>query len=158
MREDDNRDHSRSRAPLRKKDNAASENRQSAQMIKSRLQEAASSKELFPHKTGVNHRRSDAFDAADATADLFAKQMPVPFMDGALDSPPAPGRSSETGRLNIRGAAKASAVHDFAIKGMAPGSTARELFPAHTNVGKELFADRLEGRLQQRKRAEDLFY
>ncbi|KAI9885218.1 MAG: hypothetical protein M1823_002990 [Watsoniomyces obsoletus] len=31
------------------------------------------------------HRRSDAFDAADETADLFAGKMTVPFMDGARD-------------------------------------------------------------------------
>jgi hypothetical protein len=140
----------------RRRGSAALENRRSAQLIKSRLQEAASDKELFPHKTGINHRRSDAFDAADATADLFAKQMPVPFVDGSSDDRPIGARKSEAGRLNIRGVAKASAVHDFAIKGMAPGSTVKELFPAHSNVGKELFADRLGGKGQRRK-AEDLF-
>jgi hypothetical protein len=150
--------HARSRSDgRRRRDSAALENRRSAQVIKARIQEAVSSKELFPHKTGVNHRRSDAFDAADATADLFAKQMPVPFMDGSSDERPIATRKSEAGRLNIRGVAKASAVHDFAIKGMAPGSSVKELFPAHTNVGKELFSDRLEGRGQRRQKAEDLF-
>lgn len=44
-------------------------------------------KELFPSKTSVSHhRRSDAFDAADETADLFATGMPVPFTDGAMDT------------------------------------------------------------------------
>ena len=43
-------------------------------------------KPVFPNKTGIsNHRRSDAFDAADETADLFANGMSVPFTDGALD-------------------------------------------------------------------------
>lgn len=127
-------------------------------MIKARLREEASVKELFPHKTGVNHRRSDAFDAADATADLFAKQMPVPFMDGSSDQRPVGRIDSELGRLNIRGVAKASAVRDFAIKGMASESSVKELFPSHSNGGKELFADRLEGRGQRRQKAEDLFY
>ncbi|KAI4134191.1 MAG: hypothetical protein LQ347_001729 [Umbilicaria vellea] len=44
-------------------------------------------KELFPSKTSIiHHRRSDAFDAADETADLFATGMPVPFTDGAMDT------------------------------------------------------------------------
>jgi hypothetical protein len=77
-------------------------------------------------------------------------------VDGSSDDRPIGARKSEAGRLNIRGVAKASAVHDFAIKGMAPGSTVKELFPAHSNVGKELFADRLGGKGQRRK-AEDLF-
>jgi hypothetical protein len=51
-------------------------------MIKAQLKEAGSSKELFPHKLGVSHRRSGAFDAADATAALFSQQMSVPFTDG----------------------------------------------------------------------------
>jgi len=47
---------------------------------------ASLKKSLFPNKTGTsNHRRSDAFDAADETADLFANGMSVPFTDGAMD-------------------------------------------------------------------------
>ncbi|MCJ1367160.1 hypothetical protein MMC16_006292 [Acarospora aff. strigata] len=46
-------------------------------------------KSLFPNKTGTsNHRRSDAFDAADETASLFANGMSVPFTDGTLDNSP----------------------------------------------------------------------
>lgn len=139
-------------------------------MIKARLQEAnsASTKELFPHKLGVRHHRSDAFDAADATADLFAKQMPVPLVDGAGDERPrndssslasriTTSKSSEFGRLNIRGVAKASVTMDFSIKGAAQGSKAKELFP-HNNAGKELFESRLEGRGSRRQKAEDLFH
>ena len=156
--DDESLDDARSRSLGRRTRNtAAFENRRSAQMIKARLQEAASAKELFPHTTGINHRRSDAFDAADSTADLFASKMPVPFMDGSSDERPIARRTYENGRLNIRGVARASAVHDFAIKGMAPGTSVKELFPAHTNVGKELFADRLGGRGQRRQKAEDLF-
>jgi hypothetical protein len=42
-------------------------------------------RELFPLKATRSHRRSDAFDAADETADLFAGKMAVPFVDGAGD-------------------------------------------------------------------------
>ena len=45
-------------------------------------------KEIFPLRAGTSihsHRRSDAFDAADETADLFATGMSVPFVDGAVD-------------------------------------------------------------------------
>ena len=53
-------------------------------------------KELFPLKAGVSvHRRTDAFDAADETADLFASGMSVPFIDGAND------RSANHGRLRL---------------------------------------------------------
>ncbi|KAI9809677.1 MAG: hypothetical protein M1825_000109 [Sarcosagium campestre] len=43
--------------------------------------------ELFPQKVNNvgHHRRSDAFDAADETADLFAGRMGVPFVDGGVD-------------------------------------------------------------------------
>jgi hypothetical protein len=152
----------------RSRDTAASANRVKAQIIKSHLKGAGSSKELFPQKIGVNHRRSIAFDAADATADLFAKQMPVPFTDGSVDqrsrsnglSPTSrisSKQNSEVGRLNIRGVAKASTTHDFAIKGAAQENAAKELFP-HDNAGKELFEARLEGRGRRRQKAEDLFY
>lgn len=40
-------------------------------------------KELFPNKSiSSNHRRTDAFDAADETADLFATGLNVPLADG----------------------------------------------------------------------------
>lgn len=152
----------------RRRDSAASANRLKAQMIKARLQEASSTKELFPHKLGINHRRSDAFDAADATADLFAKQMPIPFVDGATEQRSRNTDLSVTqgivssqnpnyGRLNIRGGAKAAVTNDFSIKGAAQGNGAKELFP-HNNAGKELFEARLEGRGLRRQKAEDLFY
>lgn len=151
----------------RRRDSAAAANRLKAQMIKARLQEASSTKELFPHKLGVTHRRSDAFDAADATADLFAKQMAVPLMDGSseqrsrksdsLAARIVNSQNPEFGRLNIRGVAKASATNDFSIKGAAQGKSAKELFP-HNNAGKELFESRLDGRGLRRQKAEDLFH
>jgi hypothetical protein len=131
-------------------------------MIKAQLQEAGSTKELFPHKLGVSHRRSGAFDAADATADLFAKQMPVPFTDGSGDQRPRGSLASRITNVQdterkIRGVAKASATHDFTIRGAAQENAAKELFP-NDNAGKELFEARLEGRGGRRQKAEDLFY
>ena len=148
-------------ARSRRQDMAASANRNKAQMIKAQLRGTTAAKELFPSKP--SNRRSSAFDEADATADLFARQMPVPFLDGGSDQRsnfglPLAARISgksniDTGRLNIRGAARAT--HDFAIKGAADG-VVRELFPSGGNAGKELFAN-LEGRGRRRNKAEDLF-
>lgn len=150
----------------RRRDMAASANRQKAQMIKAQLRETTVAKELFPNKS-TNHGRSGAFDAADATADLFARQMPVPFVDGSSDCRPAAGLplaariSSKSdvgsGRLNIRGAARSTPTLDFAIKGAATQGGVKELFPSTSNAGKELFAGRLEGRGLRRQKAEDLF-
>jgi len=135
-------------------------------MIKAQLRETTAAKELFPNKS-INHLRSGAFDAADATADLFARQMPVPFVDGSSERRPNAGLplaariSSKSdvgsGRLNIRGAARTTATHDFAIKGAAAEGGVKELFPSASNAGKELFAQRLEGRGLGRQKAEDLF-
>jgi len=159
-------------AERRRLDTAASANRQKAQMMKAQLREADSPKELFPQKASFIHRRSDAFDAADETADLFANKMPVPFMDGSGDS-----RSRNSASLasritrkvpdndvgfSIRGAAKLSAapIQTFSIKGAASGARVKELFPSSLgeNAGKELFSERLEGRGRRRQKAEDLFY
>ncbi|MCJ1439298.1 hypothetical protein MMC27_008690 [Xylographa pallens] len=134
-------------------------------------------KELFPLKTGISiHRRSDAFDAADETADLFANGMTVPFVDGAMDQPASHGRlrptdpdpvaedleNLERGGFSIRGAAK-QVDKGFSIRGTANGGSSgdavKELFPVKAgNAGKELFAERLHGRGGKRNRAEDMFY
>lgn len=135
------------------RDNAAAANRAKALAIKERLKEEGT-KELFPHKLGVSHHRSLAFDAADATADLFAKQMPVPFVDGADGD----SRSGSGAGFSIRGAAKAGVSYDFSIKGGA--ASVKELFPtrgADSNAGKELFGERLQGRGGRRQKAGDLF-
>lgn len=116
-------------------------------------------KELFPNKVVTsNHRRSDAFDAADETADLFATGLTVPLTNGA--TMPRPNladrlaksqalsygrlRSSELepepmalevlneGGLNIRGASKLLDP-GFSIRGAADNtlikSRVKELFP-----------------------------
>ncbi|EEP81850.1 predicted protein [Uncinocarpus reesii 1704] len=133
-------------------------------------------KELFPNKTAIsNHRRSDAFDAADETADLFAKRISIPLVDGSHDNGDGEkdnstvelfpdtkpnkglkirGTSDDPG-LSIRGNA-ANANSGIAIKGTA---SVRELFPSKYsgNAGKELFSDKLEGRGGKRRKAEDMF-
>ncbi|MCJ1249088.1 hypothetical protein MMC30_006310 [Trapelia coarctata] len=132
-------------------------------------------KELFPLKAGISaHRRSDAFDAADETADLFASGMSVSFMDGAMDSPSTRGRLKSSdpdptaedladlqrGGFSIRGAAK-QANQGFSIRGKASdgGTFVKELFPGKAgNAGKELFAEKLEGRGTLRRTAADMFY
>lgn len=131
-------------------------------------------KELFPSKVIIsNHRRSDAFDAADETADLFASGLTVsnstrvskrtPFMAMLTNSTPKDGRlqSSETGpeslrlgedensELNIRGASKLESL-GMSIRGAA-GDGAR--MRKSGNAGKELFTEKLK-----RNKAADMFY
>lgn len=63
------------------------------------------------------------------------------------------------GGFSIRGMAnKRGDDQGIAIKGTGP--TVRELFPDKfgTNAGKELFAEKLEGRGKRRQKAEDMFY
>ncbi|KAL4983099.1 hypothetical protein BDW68DRAFT_194725 [Aspergillus falconensis] len=135
-------------------------------------------KELFPSKVS-NHRRSDAIDAADETADLFARRVSIPLVDGSHDvtNPNIrrnrnvelfPSNKSERGPVNIRGTAGASEDQGFAIRGAAEsgisikgrgGASVRELFPSkyNNNAGKELFSDKIEGRGGPRRKAEDMF-
>lgn len=140
-----------------------------------RTRAAEVKKELFPHKVNPSkHSRSDAFDAADETADLFANGMSVPFMDGpsSRKSPVDRLRSSgfqsqvDGGNIgtgfNIRGASREQ-NQGFSIRGGAAVNaigTIKELFPgkAAGNAGKELFAEKVEGRGGRRNRAEDMFY
>jgi hypothetical protein len=166
---------------LRNANLSGAANRLQAQMIKARLKEASiEPKELFPQKSTINHRRSDAFDATDAAADLFAARMPVPFLDGSGEVPPRKRdlisritkpssvdhgpleSSSDQNGFNIRGNAGQQQPIGISIKGMALGAepSVKELFPHKTglNAGKELFSEKLEGRGGRRQRAEDMFY
>lgn len=171
----------RSKSRLRNAELSGTANRLQAQMIKARLKEAnIEPKELFPQKSTINHRRSDAFDATDAAADLFAARMPVPFLDGSSDCPPTKrdlisritkptlgdqgllGGASNHNGFSIRGTADRQQPVGISIKGMAlgPETSVKELFPhkAGLNAGKELFSEKLEGRSGRRQRAEDTFY
>lgn len=112
-------------------------------------------KDLFPTKP-TNHRRSDAFDAADETADLLGRRISVPLVDG----------STEHGKRNRNARGAATEDQGFAIRGAANGmsikgrgASVRELFPSkyNNNADKDLFSDTLEGRGGRRRRAEDMF-
>lgn len=137
-------------------------------------------KELFPTKNhAIYHRRSDAIDAADATADLFAHRLAFTKKQEAIGS--ASGASPFNGRLRPNSDSELSAVDDssrddlsirgasrqnqnFSIQGITTDrisvGAVRELFPdkAGTNAGKELFAEKLHGRGGKRNRAADMFY
>ena len=144
-------------------------------LLSNRMRAAEVKKELFPDKVNPSkHSRSDAFDAADATADLFANGMSVPFMDGpsSRENPIHRLRSSGSKSqidggdvdvgLNIRGASRKQ-NQGFLIRGGAAVNaigTIKELFPAKaaSNAGKELFAEKVEGRGARRNRAQDMFY
>ena len=132
-------------------------------------------KELFPLKAGpAGHHRSNAFDAADETTELFAAGMTVPFVDGAHDSPSQHGRLKasdpdpdpealedlQQGGFRIRGMAK-KVDRGLSILGAASRPPTKELFPTKAggagNTGKELFADKLQGRGGRRNLAVDMF-
>lgn len=171
--------HPARRSRLRETTQSSTANRLQAQTIKSRLiKMEPGPKELFPQKISISRYRSDPLEEADITADLFAKKMPVPFVDGSNDISPG-GRdltsrisrnelenrisTSDTGvrnGYNIRGVAKQAT--EISIKGIAATAkvSVKELFPNKLglNSGKELFSEKLEGRGRTRRRAEDMFY
>lgn len=144
-------------------------------LLSNRTRAAEVKKELFPHRVNPSkHSRSDAFDAADETADLFASGMSVPFTDGPISRKSFTNRpifsgfqsqvdSEDVGMgLNIRGASREQ-NQGFSIRGGAALNaigTIKELFPGKSagNAGKELFAEKVEGRGGRRNRAEDMFY
>lgn len=150
----------------RKRDMAAAANRQKAQLLKAKLRDNDRSKELFPDKVGSpsRHRRSDAFDAADGTADLFSSRITIASESG-VSRPLASRVTSRNPTMNgassfsIRGAARPSQAQSFSIKGAANGDS-KELFPeilnGGGNAGKELFS-RTESRNRKRQTAGDLF-
>ena len=140
-------------------------------------------KELFPQKAkNANHRRSDAFDAGDETADLFANGLSVPLAESSHSSPSLAERISgrsimdRSRKVSNRGSnpntniskdlgvniLRASDRQDmgFSIRGGASAAgTIKELFPGKAlgNEGKELFAEKLQGRGGRRNRAADMF-
>ncbi|KAI0834213.1 hypothetical protein F5Y06DRAFT_279692 [Hypoxylon sp. FL0890] len=158
---------------------SATRNRDKARAIKSRLSRSNRARELFPDESGAETGRLG--DDVEDTTTLLAKGIMLPLMDESSDAPTTAGRrledritvpkkdrladrisgpgDSKDSGFNIRGAAsQRSTDQGFAIKGTA-SKTAKELFPDKLgiNSGKELFADRLEGRSRRRQRAGDLF-
>ena len=133
-------------------------------------------KELFPTKIhAIHHRRSDAIDAADATADLFAHRLAfstkpevVKRASGASSSSELPKPdtyadsvavgNSVADDLSIRGASRKG--YNYSTREVTTNGFVKELFPdkAATNAGKELFAEKLKGRGGKRNRAADMFY
>ena len=138
-------------------------------------------KELFPLKAKQSHhRRSDAFDAADETADLFTKRLD--FANSGTSAKSMKMAEPSYGRLNsnttpdsttvdspldiglsIRGVSK-QPDQGFSIRGIAADNTSantlKELFPGKAvgNAGKELFVEKLQGSRTRRNKAEDMFY
>jgi hypothetical protein len=159
-------------------DGSAERNRRGARAIKDRLTRSNQAKELFPDKTVGSG--SDRLEDTDEASSYLSSRFTLPLYDGSNDEPPprslkledritVPGRGgrladritnpAETSGFNIRGAARQrSADQGFAIKGVA-NKSAKELFPEKfgSNAGKELFADRLDGRSRPRQKAGDLF-
>ncbi len=150
------------------------------ELFSNKMLAAGLKKELFPTKVNSNnyHRRSDAFDAADETADLFANGLSVPFSEPSrslADRITTASTSTSYGRLNmsapkpkidtqghnddgltIRGASEGKG---FSIRGGASAvGTIQELFPGKAvgNGGKDLFAGKMRG--TRRNRAEDMFH
>ncbi|KAL2136789.1 hypothetical protein VTI74DRAFT_1441 [Chaetomium olivicolor] len=103
-------------------------------------------KELFPTKVAAGSGGKAQMDQVSDTAVMTSASL--------ADRITAPGSSG----FNIRGmASKRGSDQGIAIKGTGP--TVRELFPEKFgNAGKELFAEKLEGRGRRRQRAEDMFH
>ncbi|KAI1462503.1 hypothetical protein F4805DRAFT_137081 [Annulohypoxylon moriforme] len=144
---------------------SANRNRDRARAIKSRLSRTNRTRELFPDEPTTEAGRLG--DSVEDTTTLLSKGIMLPLMDGSNDTPTNGSRKLEDritfpekgSGFSIRGtASQRSTEQGFAIKGNA-GKSAKELFPEKLgiNSGKELFADRLDGRLRQRQRAGDLF-
>ncbi|KAK3378317.1 hypothetical protein B0H63DRAFT_244382 [Podospora didyma] len=113
-------------------------------------------KELFPTKVSKSSGKAQMDQVDDTTVLSSAK-----LADRITPWPSASTAGSSA--FNIRGLAnKRGADQGFAIKGT--GATVKELFPdrflsgATGNAGKELFAEKLEGRGRRRQKAEDSFY
>ncbi|KAK2017915.1 hypothetical protein LZ32DRAFT_423367 [Colletotrichum eremochloae] len=126
-------------------------NRERASSIKERLTRDNKTKELFPTKgssAGQIHM-DRVMDSADETTRLMQQNLSVSNEGG-----------SKHDLFDIRGRAGKQGVNaGFTIKGAA-GASVKELFPGRFgsgNTGKELFADKLEGRGRRRQKAEDLF-
>lgn len=141
------------------------------------------SKDLFPsHRNSISrHRRSGAVDASprSSTFDLLSGSPTSNGLNGFPEPVNAQrsladritGGRGGSSSINVRGAGNA----DLSVRGQASGlsvkgaavPTARELFPMKAggaggggagNMGKELFAEKIEGRGRNRRKAEDMFY
>ncbi|TLS25936.1 hypothetical protein PpBr36_07372 [Pyricularia pennisetigena] len=112
-------------------------------------------KELFPNKltSGGKVAQMDQVDKVDSVSKRLSDRITT------RPQPVTGGTTGSGDTLNIRGISRSQggdAGTGISIKGRA---TAKELFPEKLgNAGKELFADKLEGRGRPRRKAEDSFY
>ncbi|KAL2266320.1 hypothetical protein VTJ83DRAFT_5672 [Remersonia thermophila] len=142
---------------------AALRSREKGRSIKERLSRDNPTKELFPDKVKPSGKATKelfpekvgAAPGGKAVMDQIHETKALTSTASLADRITAP--SSASG-INIRGAAsRRGPDQGIAIKGTAP--TVRELFPEKFgNAGKELFAEKLEGRGRRRQKAEDLFH
>ncbi|GAB1314097.1 RRM domain-containing protein [Madurella fahalii] len=140
---------------------AALRSRERGRSIKERLSKDNSAKELFPSK---NNGVKELFPTKVGPSSGGKAQMDQVSDTAVLASAKLADRitsrlaSAGPDGFNIRGiASQRGSDQGIAIKGTGP--TVKELFPEKFgNAGKELFAEKIEGRGRRRQRAEDLFY
>lgn len=139
------------------KDREVVRNRETARSLKERITKPSNrTKELFPGKT------KELFPGK--TKELFPSKVAgggKAQMDQVPEEMLADRITDPSNGISIKGLARQtkSQQQGLSIK----GNSVKELFPSrvgsNSNAGKELFADRLEGRgPRRRQRAEDLFH
>ncbi|KAL2021488.1 hypothetical protein VTK56DRAFT_7121 [Thermocarpiscus australiensis] len=140
---------------------AALRSREKGRSIKERLSKDNSAKELFPSKDNSTKElfptKVSSSSAGKAVMDQLSDTAVLAKAKLADRITPRAAATSPS-EFSIRGmASKRSSDQGIAIKGTGP--TVKELFPEKFgNSGKELFAEKLEGRGRRRQKAEDLFY
>ncbi|KAK7749870.1 hypothetical protein SLS53_000452 [Cytospora paraplurivora] len=159
------------------KDREVVRNREKARSLKDRISKPSNrAKELFPSKaSGSGKAQMD-----QVPEDVLAGMLRLSY-DGAVDTPQSfpnsRSRQSTSNRMLtvIYADRITDASNGISIKGLArqqtksqqqgisiKGSSVKELFPekvgSNSNAGKELFANKIEGRGRRRQRAEDLFH
>ncbi|KAK4147100.1 uncharacterized protein C8A04DRAFT_24894 [Dichotomopilus funicola] len=143
---------------------AALRSREKGRSIKERLSRDNGSKELFPSKDSGRHKElfpSKLGSSLGSRAQMDQVNDTTVLASARLaDRITAPNAAVGDGGngINIRGiAGRRSNEQGIAIKGTGP--TVKELFPEKFgNSGKELFAEKIEGRGRRRQKAEDSFY
>lgn len=177
----------RSRSPVRDerdamlddlaKDREVVRNREKARSLKDRISKPSNrTKELFPGKaSGGGKAQMD-----QVPEEVLAGMLRLSY-DGAVDIPQSfpnfrSRQSTSNRKLTVIFADRITdPSNGISIKGLArqqiksqhqgiaiKGNSVKELFPdkvgSNSNAGKELFANKIEGRGRRRQRAEDLFH
>lgn len=116
--------------------------------------------DVFPNKRASfsNHRRNHAVDASALNSNAEYYRSTPPPRERALADRIGARPASAQGTpddIRIRGASN----NGFSIRGAAAQVNVKELFPlkAGSNVGKELFGEKIQGRGGPRRKAEDMF-